>query len=291
MIFIPSYSFSLTDGKVYPCFDFHEEDSSSMFPDPGIINASFNLTTLDLNMDLLVSSDELDFFIEARLNKSLKQSCIENFCKTDIDSSGSIDFGEIVGMEYEDNQEFHGSDAIYIHDLKTFEENDCDRSLSLDLKEYCGFLSSLDTSDPIIFNIIQEYDRDGNGCISQSEYRNSLFVMDHDIDGNRCLSIEEVALWLFPSSAQESKRITKTIIGKLDDSKDGSLDSSEFSPVLIAFLLPNSTIPSTSCLTERISRSIQRAPHRCHASWVIIGVIYGLNEVIFFAFISKKVSF
>ncbi|KAJ3596795.1 hypothetical protein NHX12_003195 [Muraenolepis orangiensis] len=214
---------------------------------------------IDLNSDQMLSTEELALWIQHVYRKYALEDAEERFPEFDPDRDGLVSWEEYNEVSHQgflnvdDAASLNDPEQVsiqYLHskEKRRFDFADIDDTPGLNLTEFLAFThpSEVDhMADFTIEDVLSEYDRDGDGFISLTEFIGDIRgngestpsqweveetvrfkeLYDQDKDGR--LNREEQLRWVAPNSYGSAREEALHLIKDMDHDSDGKISEAE----------------------------------------------------------------
>ncbi|KAG7247782.1 hypothetical protein CRUP_006089 [Coryphaenoides rupestris] len=217
---------------------------------------------IDQNSDKLLSTEELAMWIQHVYRKYALEDAAERFPEFDQDGDGAVSWAEYNAVSHQGLVDFDTDHAAadlndpeqesirYLHlkEKRRFDVADIDDTAGLNLTEFLAFThpSEVDhMADFTIEDVLREFDRDGDGLISLTEFIGDVrgnedstpsqweveetvrFKELYDQDKDGTLNREEQLRWVAPNSYGSAREEALHLVKEMDQDGDGAISEAE----------------------------------------------------------------
>ncbi|CAL8355895.1 unnamed protein product [Lota lota] len=214
---------------------------------------------IDKNSDKMLSTEELALWIQQVYRKYAMEDVEERFPEFDPNGDGVVSWEEYNTVTHHGLLNVDDAAALndpeqesirYLHlkEKRRFDFADMDGTPGLNLPEFLAFThpSEVDhMADFTIEDVLSEYDRDGDGFISLTEFIGDVrgngdsapsqweveetvrFTELYDQDHDGKLNPEEQLRWVAPNSYGSAREEALHLIKEMDHDRDGKVSEAE----------------------------------------------------------------
>lgn len=214
---------------------------------------------IDQNSDQMLSTEELALWIQQVYRKYALEDAEERFPEFDPDGDGVVSWEEYKTVTHQglistddaeglNDPEQESIRYLHLKEKRRFDFADVDNTAGLNLTEFLAFThpSEVDhMADFTIEDVLSEYDRDGDGLVSLTEFIGDVRgsedstpsrweveetvrfkeLYDQDRDGK--LNREEQLRWVAPNSYGSAREEALHLVKEMDQDGDGKISEAE----------------------------------------------------------------